>query len=278
MDRGHNQPPELVEMLRSTLVEAASEPDDDATLHELIEQVMGTISDVVTNDATCEDLNAKAKKIVDIGNRWHRERPQIKSDEEHEKGTAFIAAAQTLEGRIETARKSRGTPVFQAKKGIDSHFNTLKNKVTLVRGDVQRKANDFVAQKKREAEARAAEEKRKADEAMRAAQEQARKAEQENDEAAKQKAQEAVMEAQKTEKAAATAGKVGGKTDQGVDYHTRTVDVITVDDKSKIPLKIWQDYTDQEMVDKIIRAARRDGIKDIPGVTVTQEVRQITRS
>lgn len=66
-------------------------------------------------------------------------------------------------------------------------------------------------------------------------------------------------------------------TNTGQTATLRTVTTVTVDDVKKIPLEFFQHYVAPEAIEKAARAAIKAGVKDIPGITITETQQTIVR-
>lgn len=228
-------------------------------------------------------LLARSKELMTVGKAWE-DLGKIATEEDAGKLNDFLAQARAQIKEIEAKRKEQKKPHDDNAKAVDAAFNPLKTPVETMGIKLNAMQTAYLVEKQRLAdekrEAERLEAKRKQDEADALA----AKAAEEGDAIAvaqaEQAQKEAVKEVKQTSKPAVArvaSGSGGGRTASLRTYHVATLD-------RALPAISWFRDNRAEAWGKIeallvalAEAEHRsvEGVKEIPGVTFTEEKRAV---
>lgn len=238
---GGNQAPEAIDLLRTELAEA----DSDA-LKRLIADAVALLEGAVTRAFVVdEEFHAR---LVDAAATW-RKRTSFADEVKAEVGTNFIAIVDRETERLEAEKAAIGKPFFNAHRKVTGHFNALAEPLVAGRKHVDRLAQAWLAAQRERAKAEAATKLREAEAAAKAG----------DTEAAATAATTAAALMQeparvRTEHGALASGRQG--------FDVEIIDATLVPREFLVP-----DLA-------LIKAAvNRRGIREIPGVKITEIVR-----
>lgn len=228
-------------------------------------------------------LLARSKELMDVGKAWE-DLGKISTEEDAGKLNDFLAQARAQIKEIEAKRKEQKQPHMDAATAVDAAFNPLKTPVENMGKKLAAMQTAYLTEKQRKLDeqraAERAEAKRKQDEADAAA----AKAAEEGDAIAAAQAEQAQKDAAKEVKqtskpavARVASGSGGGRTASLRTYHVATLD-------RALPAIAW--FRDnrpegwakiEALLVQLAEAERRsvDGVKEIPGVTFTEEKRAV---
>ncbi len=243
--------------------------------------VAGMGHNISPEDAAFDKLDERQKALIEIGEKWLTERPEITDDKMAGKCHDFITQVNGAIKAVEAARVEHKAPHIAAGKAVDARFIPLKGPLDILKGKLSPRLTAYLNKKERQ---RQEEERRKAEEAARAAAEaeDARAAAEANNDsiAAAAQAEEAARAAEAANKEAAAIAK--SRASVKGDYSSRSASLrTTYSGKIVDQGKVYRRFRDhpkviavlQELVNAEIRhnPDLKDGTKTLPGVEVVKE-------
>ena len=217
-------------------------------------------------------LAERGKLLADAGTRI----PKADEEGAADKLAIFMKQCKEFQKLADKWRKDTKAPFIKAGKDIQNLGVELQNIVLDSMGVASKELN-IIAKKRAEEEA---ERQRLAREEERKAQEEAdrlaREAEESNDAIAKAQAKQAEKDLKAATKTA-KAQKTNVKTEDGAQVVFKKVWDFDILDLNKIPVSILRKYLGDAAFEKAIRAAVKDGQRDIKGVKIYQKDQQSIR-
>ncbi len=174
-----------------------------------------------------------------------------------QKVTDFIKQIGQLVKALNSARTEAKAPYLDAGRKVDGFFNARKDALETALAPIKQKLNAYVAEE---------------DHKRRAAEEEARRAELE----AARNAEPASPSFEATTPAPAPA-KTQVRGEYGAVASARTVWEFEIEDASKIPVSVLRKYLTADAIEKAMRAAVRDGVRDVKGVRIFETTKAQVR-
>lgn len=223
-------------------------------------------------DEAYEALAARGKELADAAERI----PNADEPEASQKLATYVKIGKEYLKAVNAWHKETKAPFLEKSREVD----TAKNSAIAIIDGGMKKANDQLqiiadklAREETERQRIAAE---AANKARLEAERLEREAQDQNDAVASAKAAQAQKDAKKAEKEA-QAQTSSIRTDEGAQVSFKKVWTHEIENYNQIPVSILRKYLGDDAFDKAMRAAVKDGQRDIKGVHIFQKTTQAVR-
>lgn len=215
------------------------------------------------------DLLAKADKFVEACGRC----PLPTDEETATKVTDFVKQVGTVTRALEDTRKDAKNPYLEAGRKVDGLFKAHTDALAEAIAPIRKSLDAYVAELDRKRRAEEAAERRRIEEEQRRAEEE-RQAQAALDNSTEE---EAVPEPTPAPVVVPQTQKAQVRGDLGTTASARKTWAFEIEDQSKIPVAILRRYLTQDAIEKAVRAAVRQGERDIKGVRIFETVKAQVR-
>ena len=172
--------------------------------------------------------------------------PSITDADTAERVTTLIAQINAASKAIDTSRQEEKAPHLANGRTVDMFFKTWSGPLNAAKSQATAKLTAWQVEQRRKEQER-----------------QERLRQEQNDQS----------QARQTQPKTQTPIT----TNTGQTATLRRVTTITIDDVEKIPATFFRQYIAPEAIEKAARAAIKAGVKDIPGITITETQQTIVR-
>lgn len=261
IDRGHNNPPELLPVL----------PPEDIVDVEGLEAARIAHEGVTTYDAEkMAILTVKVGAFANACGAW-KDLGLISSAHQSERLTDFITGARNLFRIVDDQRKAEKKRWDDAAKEVQDAFAPLLKMLERCAGDLKPMQEDWLKRESKRIADEKAEQARAAREAAEAAAKAAAEAEARNDVAGAVMAEQAAKEAEKALKAAerTTKAKAGSATGAGRTMALRKVRTAKINSQNSVYMHFRDRPEVLDLLQRLANAAVRAG-EAVPGCEVVE--------
>lgn len=228
------------------------------------------------NDSVIDDkykeIAARGKQLADAAERI----PSADAKGAAEGLATYIKQCKVYIKNVNEWHKETKAPHLEKGRQVDG----AKNTALVVIENGMKKAAEQLQIIARRLQAAENERRRMAEEKARIAREEsdrlARQAQADNDAVAAAQAEEAATIAKKAEKEAVQQ-TTSIKTDEGAQVSFRKKWTFEVENYNQIPVSILRKYLGDEILDKAVRGAVKDGVREIKGVRIFEDTIQAVR-
>ena len=192
--------------------------------------------------------------------------PKVESAEIADKVTTLIKQIAVADKNATKCKADEKRPHLDANKTIEGYFKPFGEALKTAKAIAGQKLTTYQVELQRLAAEQADKERKEAEAKAKAQQEAA------TNEVEKQRADKAAEKASEIK-----AADTSVRTDYGNTASLRKKKVFTIENKGKVPAIILQKYLSDDDILKAARAAHADGVKEIPGVSITEELQAVVR-